>query len=128
MWASSHNFVVTTQASKDPNKLAASRAFISYISERSIEWAKSGQVPARNSVRESPEFAGADGAVDAGRPAAQRRLPAVGARASVTSPTPTYETAVNEVILGKKQTKAALDAAAKKADALLKANQPKYQA
>ena len=41
---------------------------------------------------------------------------------------PTYETAVNEVILGKKPTKAALDAAAKKADALLEANRKKYQA
>jgi hypothetical protein len=41
---------------------------------------------------------------------------------------PTYETAVNEVILGKKPTKAALDAASKKADALLAANRKKYQA
>jgi len=56
VWASSHNLVVTTQASKDPNKLSASRAFISYISDRSIEWAKSGQVPARNSVRAMPKL------------------------------------------------------------------------
>jgi multiple sugar transport system substrate-binding protein len=42
--------------------------------------------------------------------------------------TPTYETAVNEVILGKKEIKPALDAAAKKANALLKANQAKYKA
>ena len=41
---------------------------------------------------------------------------------------PTWETAVNEIILGKKETKAALDAAAKKADALLAANRKKYQA
>ena len=46
----------------------------------------------------------------------------------MTSPTPTYETAVNEIILGKKQTKAALDEAAKKADAMLAANRQKYQA
>ena len=57
VWASSHNLVVTTQAAKDPNKLEASRLFIAFISENSIEWAKSGQVPARNSVRESSEFA-----------------------------------------------------------------------
>ena len=126
VWASSHNMVVTTQASKDPNKLAASRAFISYISDRSIEWAKSGQVPARNSVRESPEFASltvqstlADQLPNVVFPPT---VPGIG---DIT--TPTYETAVNEVILGKKQPKPALDEAAKKADALLKANVAKYQ-
>ena len=56
VWASSHNFVVTSQAQKDPNKLQAAKAFIAYISDHSIDWAKSGQVPARASVRESPEF------------------------------------------------------------------------
>jgi multiple sugar transport system substrate-binding protein len=126
VWASSHNFVVTTQATKDQNKLAASRAFISYISERSIEWAKSGQVPARNSVRESQEFKDltvqstlADQLDNVVFPPA---VPGIG---DVTQPT--WETAVNEVILGKKETKAALDAAAKKADAMLKANQAKYK-
>jgi multiple sugar transport system substrate-binding protein len=127
VWASSHNFVVTTQATKDPNKLAASRAFISYISERSIDWAKSGQIPARNSVRESPEF---------GQLKVQSTLaeqlpnvvfpPSVPGIGDVT--TPTYETAVNEIILGKKPVKAALDEAAKKADSMLDANRKKYQA
>ena len=127
VWASSHNFVVTTQATKDPNKLSASRAFISYISERSIEWAKSGQVPARNSVRESPEFK--DLTVQSTLADQLDHVvfpPAVPGIGDVTQPT--WETAVNEVILGKKETKAALDAAAKKADAMLKANQAKYQA
>ena len=127
VWASSHNFVVTTQATKDQNKLAASRAFISYISERSIEWAKSGQVPARNSVRESQEFK--DLEVQSTLADQLEHVvfpPAVPGIGDVTQPT--WETAVNEAILGKKETKAALDDAAKKADAMLKANQAKYQA
>ena len=127
VWASSHNFVVTTQATKDPNKLAASRAFISYISERSIEWAKSGQIPARNSVRESPEFAELKV-----QSTLAEQLPNVVFPPSVPGigdvTQPTWETAVNEVILGKKETKAALDQGVKKADAMLKANQAKYQA
>jgi multiple sugar transport system substrate-binding protein len=127
VWASSHNFVVTNQATKDQNKLAASRAFISYISDRSIDWAKSGQVPARNSVRESAEFKAlkVQSTLAAQLPNVQFP-PSVAGIGDVT--TPTYETAVNEVILGKKQSKAALDAAAKKADALLDANRKKYQA
>jgi multiple sugar transport system substrate-binding protein len=127
VWASSHNFVVTTQATKDQNKLAAARAFISYISERSIDWAKSGQIPARNSVRESAEFT--DLKVQS---TLAEQLPNVVFPPSVPGigdvTAPTYETAVNEVILGKKPVKAALDEAAKKADAMLKANQQKYQA
>ena len=127
VWASSHNFVVTTQSTKDPNKLAASRAFISYISDRSIEWAKSGQIPARNSVRESPAFAALK--VQSTLAAQLPNVvfpPAVPGIGDVT--TPTFETAVNEVILGKAQPKAALDAAAKKADAMLADNRSKYQA
>ncbi len=127
VWASSHNFVVTTQAAKDTNKLAASRAFISYISERSVEWAKSGQIPARNSARETPEFA----AMEVQSTLADQLPnvvfpPSVPGIGDVTGPT--WETAVNEVILGKKPTKVALDEAAKKADALLDANRKKYQA
>ena len=127
VWASSHNFIVTTQATKDRNKLAAARAFISYISERSIDWAKSGQVPARNSVRESPEFKQLKV-----QSTLAEQLPNVQFPPSVPGigdiTTPTYETAVNEVILGKKQVKPALDEAAKKANAMLAANRQKYQA
>ena len=57
VWASSHNLVVTSQATKDPNKLAPSRAFISYLSERSIEWAKSVRCRPATASRETPEFA-----------------------------------------------------------------------
>ena len=41
---------------------------------------------------------------------------------------PTWEQAVNEVVLGKAEPKAALDSAAKKADALLEDNRKKYAA
>lgn len=55
-WAGSHNFVLTKQRTPDENKLEASRVFINWVSQQSIEWAKGGQVPARASVRESAEF------------------------------------------------------------------------
>jgi multiple sugar transport system substrate-binding protein len=41
---------------------------------------------------------------------------------------PTWEQAVNEVVLGKKDAKTALDEAARKADALLEDNRKKYSA
>ncbi|MFW5469668.1 ABC transporter substrate-binding protein [Knoellia sp. CPCC 206435] len=126
VWASSHNFVVTSQSAKDQNKLAASRAFISYISGKSLEWAKSGQIPARASVRDSAEFKElkvqstlAEQLPDVQFPPS---VPGIGGVVA-----PTYEAAVNEVILGKKEPKAALDEAAKKADSLLEADRSKYQ-
>ncbi|MEO5834493.1 MAG: ABC transporter substrate-binding protein [Nakamurella sp.] len=125
VWASSHNLTITSQAAKDPNKLDAARLFIAFISENSIEWAKSGQVPARNSVRNSAEFAAlpVQSTLAAQLPHAvfPPIIPGIG---DVT--TPTYETAVNEVILGKSKAKEALDSAASKADQLLADNRAKY--
>jgi multiple sugar transport system substrate-binding protein len=125
VWGSSHNFVVTTQAQKDPNKLQASKVFISYISDHSIDWAKAGQIAARASVRETPEFQ----ALETQSIAAQQLdyvkfPPAVPGIGEVTAPT--FELAVNEAVLGKKSPKAALDEATKKANEMLAANKKKY--
>jgi multiple sugar transport system substrate-binding protein len=56
VWASSHQLTVMRQAKPDDNKLHASRQFLAYLSENSQTWAESGQIPARNSVRESGDF------------------------------------------------------------------------
>ena len=127
VWASSHNFVVTKQATKDQNKLQASRVFISWISEKSLEWAKSGQIPARNSVRESAEFQALE--VQSTLAAQLPHVvfpPAVPGIGDVT--TPTFENAVNLAVLGKADPKSALEGAAKRADALLEDNRKKYGA
>lgn len=55
-WAGSHQFVLPVQKEADDNKAQASRVFLNWISEQSQAWAEAGQVPARNSARESEEF------------------------------------------------------------------------
>jgi multiple sugar transport system substrate-binding protein len=55
-WAGSHNFVIPQQRNQDPNELQASKVFINWIGENSAEWAEAGQVPARESVRETQAF------------------------------------------------------------------------
>lgn len=55
-WAGSHNFVVFKQKKEDKVKEEAAMMFVDYITGNAMEWAKAGQVPARNSVRESAEF------------------------------------------------------------------------
>lgn len=54
VWAGSHQLALTTE---DPAQQAAAACWISWLSMNSVEWAKAGQVPARNSVRESAELA-----------------------------------------------------------------------
>lgn len=56
VYFNSHNFVLFKQKTDDDKINQARLVFIDYISRHSIEWAKAGQIPARNSVRESSEF------------------------------------------------------------------------
>ena len=126
-WAGSHNFVIMNKRGQDPNKVAASKVFINWVSERSEEWAKSGQVPARNSVRDSQTFKSLQW-----QPVFAEELPYV----QFTPPVPgiadvytgSLEPAINEAVLLKKEPVAALDEAAGKADQILKENKQKYQA
>jgi multiple sugar transport system substrate-binding protein len=57
VWSSSHNFVMTSQAGKDPNKVQAAKFFIDHMGRLSTEWAKAGMIPARNSARQDPLIA-----------------------------------------------------------------------
>lgn len=126
-WAGSHNFTIMRQRQQDDNKIQASKVFINWISEKSIEWAKAGQVPARNSVRESEEFAAlTEQAALAEQVPDLHFVPPVPGIGDV-QPT-TFDQAVNEAVLGKKEPKAALDEAASRADKLLEENRQKYQA
>ncbi len=53
VWAGSHQLVMT---SADPAVQTAAACWIKWLSENSVEWAKAGQVPARNSVRLGDEL------------------------------------------------------------------------
>ena len=126
-WGGSHNFVIMNKRGQDPNKVAASKVFINWISEHSEEWAKAGQVPARNSVRDSQAFQSLKW-----QPIFAEEISYV----NFTPPVPgiadvytgSLDPAINEAVLLKKEPQAALDEAASKANELLKENQQKYQA
>jgi multiple sugar transport system substrate-binding protein len=127
VWANSHNFVIMNKRGQDPNKVAASKVFINWISQRSAEWAKAGQVPAREEARESQEFKSLKY-----QPTFAKQLPYVYFTPSVPGIADvrieTLDPAINEAVLLKKEPEAALDEAAKQADQLLEENQQKYQA
>ncbi|BAL89640.1 putative ABC transporter substrate-binding protein [Actinoplanes missouriensis 431] len=124
VWAGSHQFVQFKQRSQDDNKLTAGKVFINWISQKSLEWAKGGQVPARKDVRESAEFK----ALPAQAALAQQidyvhyppSVPGIGDALN------TVVTAVNESVLLRKEPAKALSDAAAKADQILEQNRKKY--
>jgi multiple sugar transport system substrate-binding protein len=127
VWSGSHNFVIMNRTPPDENKQQAARVFINWISQQSIEWAKAGQIPARNSVRESEEFQNLEEQSQFAKEVPYVHfVPPVPGIGDV-QPT-TFDQAVNEAVLLKKEPKAALDEAAARADQLLEENRQKYQA
>ena len=124
VWSNGHNFVLMSQKKADDNKLQASKIFINSISEKSIEWAKSGMVPARNSAREDAAFAGQTQAAVAKNIDIFRFLPSVPGIGDVGFQG--IEQAVNKATLQQQEPKQALDAAAGVADKLLEENRKKF--
>jgi multiple sugar transport system substrate-binding protein len=126
VWANSHNFFITKQASQDENKLQAAKVFIDWMSKKSAEWAGAGMVPARKSVRETAEVKGTTQAPIVEQIAEMKFLPPVPGIGDVQSQT--LELAVADAMLGKREPAAALKAEAAKATKLMEANQKKFGA
>ena len=120
MWANSHNFFITRQATDDENKYAAAQVFIAWMSEQSGEWAGSGMIPARLSVRESGALDGLPQAAIAEKIDAMRFLPPVPGVGTVQAEA--LEPAVAQTILGQAEAEAALGSAAEKATELMQEN------
>lgn len=125
-WAGSHQFVLPVQKTQDKNIDTASRVFINWISKQSLEWAKGGQVPARNSVRESSEFKALTEQAELAKQVDVLHFPPsipgigdVGAE---------FDKAVNDIVLGKKDIKSTLDTSVERANKVLEANAKKYGA
>jgi multiple sugar transport system substrate-binding protein len=55
VWSGSHHMGITTREMSD-DEIKGAQYFIAWISEHSLEWAKAGQLPARQSVVNSAEF------------------------------------------------------------------------
>lgn len=123
-WAGSHQFVLPTLKTPDENKSQAARVFLNWISEQSLEWAKGGQVPARNEVRESSDFeALPEQAALATQVDDLHFLPAV---PGIGDAMAEWDKALNESVLGQKKPAQALNDAAGRATKILEANQKKY--
>ena len=123
-WAGSHQFVLPTVRDPDQNKQDAARVFINWISQKSLEWAKGGQVPVRKSVRESAEFkALTHQAALATQIDDVHFTPPV---AGIGDAMPEFDKALNLAINGGQDPATVLSAAAEAATKILEANKKKY--
>ena len=125
-WAGSHNFVMTEQRGTTDDQLEASRVFINWVSQQSIAWAAGGQVPARNSVRASEEFAAMEPQAAIAEQAEDLRFPP--AIPGIGDAMAELDTALNEAVLLTKDPGPALQEAAERANTILEENRERYGA
>lgn len=123
-WAGSHQFVLPVQKTPDQNKAQAARVFLNWISEKSQAWAEAGQIPARNSARESAEFTALkEQSILATQIDHLHFLPAVPGIGDCMGE---FDKALNASVLGGTDPAKALGDAAQRAQKILDANAKKY--
>lgn len=123
-WAGSHQFVLPRQRSQDDNKLQASKVFLNWVSEQSQAWAEAGQIPARNSARDTEEF---QSLTEVGELATQiddlRFLPSVPGIGDCMAE---FDRALNEAVLGGEDPASILADTAQRAQQILDDNAARY--
>ncbi|WP_257462403.1 ABC transporter substrate-binding protein [Archangium lipolyticum] len=124
VWGNSHQFVLPRQESPNPDRQAAARYFIQWMSQRSVDWLKSGKIPVLRSVAESPEFQAMKAQVEFAKQAPYIRIPP--AVAGINEALALVDRAVNLSVLGKEPPAAALKSAAAQATQVVRYNREKY--
>jgi multiple sugar transport system substrate-binding protein len=125
-WAGSHQLTLPVHKSgADKCKDAAAGMLIKYLSDNSVEWAKAGQIPARNSVRNGAAFKAVEPQASIA-PSVEHAFfpPSVPGITDAFAP---LDEAVGSVMSGKAtDIKKALDDAAARAEQILAENKKTY--
>jgi len=124
VWANSHNFFLPRQASADQNKTDAAKVFIAWMSEHSAEWAGSGMIPARQSVRDEGAVTGLPQEAITETIDSMRFLPSIPGIGGVQAET--LEIAVSNGVLGTTAPQKALEDAAGTATQLMEDNKASF--
>ena len=124
VWANSHNFFLPRQASADQNKTDAAKVFIAWMSEHSAEWAGSGMIPARQSVRDEGAVTGLPQEAITETIDSMRFLPSIPGIGGVQAET--LEIAVSDGVLGTTSPQQALEDAAGTATQLMEDNKASF--
>lgn len=125
VWAGSHQLTLPAQPDEDPCRDAAAAIFIQYLVDNSVEWAKAGQIPASNTVRQSADFAAVEPQASIA-PSVENAIfpPSVPGITDAFGP---LDQAVSAVMAGTQtDIQAALDEAKAQADQILADNRTNY--
>lgn len=125
VWSSSTHWIFPANKGQDQNKTAAASTFVKWMNDNSSGWASTGELPAKNTVRNDPQLLQAHPNLKPfldELPYAHYETVSPG----ITNAVATITTAVNEGVLLKKSPKQALDDAVAKANQLLKQNASQY--
>jgi multiple sugar transport system substrate-binding protein len=126
VWGNSHQLALTTE---DAAKQAAAGCWIGWLSQNSVLWAKAGQVPARESARDSADLATVSPPVAAFAKEVEsvKLLPPVpGLEGALWGQG--FEPPLNAYLLGQQQDiKKGLDEAVAKSNQIIKENAAKYK-
>ncbi|HEX7107185.1 MAG TPA: ABC transporter substrate-binding protein [Acidothermaceae bacterium] len=123
-WGNSHQFVVPRQLHADKNKQDAAKFFISWLGEHSLEWAKSGKVPAEKSVRDSAEFQQLQPEATIAKDLAEVHFPP--SVAGIGDALGKFYDAVNQAVLQKADVASVLKSSAAQATKIMQDNAKKY--
>ncbi|MDQ1598510.1 MAG: multiple sugar transport system substrate-binding protein [Microbacteriaceae bacterium] len=125
VWSSSTDWIFPANKGQDKNKTSAAATFVKWMNDNSSGWAATGELPAKNSVRNDPQLLqdhpNLKPFLDQ-LPYAHYETVSPG----ITNAVATITTAVNEAVLLKKSPKQALDDGVAKANQLLKQNASQY--
>ncbi|HYF65374.1 MAG TPA: ABC transporter substrate-binding protein, partial [Herpetosiphonaceae bacterium] len=124
VWAGGPLLALPVHKTVDPCKDTAAMMFIDYLIDNSLEWAKAGNIPASNAVRNSAEFKAlpqAPIAPSVENPVFPPSIPGIGEAFA-----PLNEAIASVMSGGQTDIKAALDAAAGRADQILADNRSNY--
>jgi multiple sugar transport system substrate-binding protein len=125
-WGGSHQLTLPVhKAGADQCKDAAAGMFIKYLVDNSIEWAKAGQIPANNTVRNGADFKAVEPQASIAPSAESVFFPP--AVPGITDAFAPLDEAVGSIMSGKEtDIKKALDDAASRADQILAENKTKF--
>jgi len=126
-WANSHSFVVMRQKEDAADEVLASKVFIDWITRNSATWAAAGQVPARRSARQDPEFLKLEAQQQFNKQTPDLRF-AAGVPGIADVRESTLDQAISQAVTRARPVREALDDSAKRAGELLRINREKYEA
>jgi multiple sugar transport system substrate-binding protein len=123
-WGNSHQLVIPRSVHADKNKQDAARYFISWLGQNSLEWAKSGKIPAEKKLRDGADFQQLEPEATIAKDLQEVHFPP--SVAGIGDALAKFYDAVNQAVLLKADAASVLKSSAAQATTIMQDNAKKY--